>query len=417
MTGLVTPARNDQVMTLFVAVLAFVAGTLTAWSLASARVGVAVRRADRLEADLDAERRTAAVRGDLDLRQQAVTHLVEPLRETLSKVDAQLQGLEVTRQSAYAVLTEQVRSLAATHDRLRDETRGLADALRAPNVRGQWGEMQLRRVVELAGMLAHCDFTEQATSTTPDGVLRPDMIVRLPGGRTVVIDSKVPLAAYLEAAQSTDAGVRSAKLKEHARRVRSHIDALAAKAYWQRFTPSPDYVVLFVPGEALLADALDQDPALLEYGVEKGVVLSSPTSLIMLLKAVALGWREESLAANAQEVCELGKDLYQRLSTLGSHMAGVGHQLDRAVDSYNRAVGSLEGRVLVTARKLRDLDVTDAELPAPPQVERQSRILQAAELVDGPGVSSKPRIVALAEVVASIDRLPSRAELDLATSA
>lgn len=405
-------------MTLLIALLAFIAGALAAWSLASARLGGAVRRADRLEAELSADRRTAAARGDLDLRQQAVSHLVEPLRETLSKVEGQLHGLEATRQSAYAVLTDQVRSLAATHDRLRDETRGLAQALRAPNVRGQWGEMQLRRVVELAGMLAHCDFTEQATSTTPDGVLRPDMVVHLPGGRTVVIDSKVPLAAYLDAAQSTDLDVRAAKLKEHARRVRSHIDALGAKAYWQRFTPSPDYVVLFVPGESFLADALDQDPTLLEYGVGKGVVLSSPTSLIMLLKAVGLGWREESLAASAQQVCELGKELYQRLTTLGSHVSGVGLALDRAVESYNSAVGSLEGRVLVTARKFRDLEVTDSELVAPPQVERQSRSLQAPELADRRQRQSRfdPRIVVLPEVVA-LDRLPSRAELELATSA
>lgn len=393
-------------MNMVTVALAFVVGALVAWLLASSRVGVAVRRADRLAADLDAERRTAAARGDLELRQQAVGHLVAPLRETLAKVEGQLHGLEATRQSAYAVLTEQVRSLAATHDRLRDETRGLADALRAPNVRGQWGEMQLRRVVELAGMVAHCDFTEQATSSTPDGVLRPDMVVRLPGGRTVVIDSKVPLAAYLEAAQSGDLEFRTAKLKEHARRMRAHIDALAAKGYWQRFSPSPDYVVLFVPGEAFLADALDQDPTLLEYGVAKGVVLSSPTSLIMLLKAVALGWREESLAASAQEVCALGKELYQRLSTLGVHFAGVGQQLDKAVDSYNRAVGSLEGRVLVTARKFRNLDVTDVELAVPLQVERQARRLQAAEYVDEP--------IDLGE---ALGRLPTREELEYAASA
>ncbi|MEO6715068.1 MAG: DNA recombination protein RmuC [Mycobacteriales bacterium] len=392
-------------MTFIAVALAFVVGVLLAWSLAGSRLGVAVRRADRLEADLDAERRTAGARGDLNLRQQEVAHLVAPLRETLAKVEGQLHGLETTRQSAYAVLTEQVRSLAQTHDKLRDETRGLADALRAPNVRGQWGEMQLRRVVELAGMVAHCDFTEQSTSTTPDGVLRPDMVVRLPGGRTVVIDSKVPLAAYLEAAQSADLDGRRAKLKEHARRVRAHIDALAAKGYWQRFSPSPDYVVLFVPGEAFLADALDQDPTLLEYGVEKGVVLASPTSLIMLLKAVALGWREESLAASAQEVCTLGKELYNRLSTLGSHMAGVGQHLDKAVDSYNSAVGSLEGRVLVTARRLRDLDVTDAELAAPPPVDRHTRRLQAAEYA-----------VELI-VLDDRERLPTRAELELANSA
>lgn len=438
-------------MSQLTALVAFLAGAIAAWSLNSTRLRQAVRRADRLEAELLAERRVAGSRGDLDLRQQAVTHLVDPLRETLAKVEGQLHGLEASRQSAYAVLTDQVRSLALTHDRLRAETRGLADALRAPNVRGQWGEMQLRRVVELAGMVAHCDFTEQATSSTRDGVLRPDLVVRLPGGRSVVVDSKVPLAAYLEA-QSGETEVRKAKLVEHAKRVRAHIDALAAKAYWQRFSPSPDYVILFVPGEAFLADALDQDPTLLEYGVGKGVMLASPTSLIMLLKAVGLGWREESLAASAQQVCELGKELYQRLSTMGAHFAGVGQQLDRAVDSYNNAVGSLEGRVLVTARKLRDLDVIDLDLTAPAQVERQARRLQAPEFdgsaPDGataqaafpfpasPTVSAQPtapapaprrHMAALPDAyaadaaygLAAVDggRLPSRAELELATSA
>ncbi len=340
---------------------------------------------------------------ELDNRRQAVDHLVSPLRESLANMEAQLRGLETARTSAYSALTEQVRSLGETQERLRDSTRSLADALRAPNVRGRWGEMQLRRVVELAGMVEHCDFVEQATSSSPDGVLRPDLVVRLPGGRSVVVDSKVPLAAYLDAAESDDDGVRRERLREHARRLKAHVDALGAKAYWQRFEPSPDYVVLFVPGEAFLAGALDHDAGLLEYAVGKGVVLSSPTSLIMLLKAVALGWREEALAANAKQVCEVGKELYLRLSTLGGHIAGVGQQLDKAVESYNKAVGSLEGRVLVTARKLRDLHVTDTELTAPEVVDRRARAVQAPELV-------------LQELLPG-EVLPSRAELELAASA
>lgn len=392
-------------------------GALAGWLLARGRLTAAIVRAERAEAALAAERRAAGERvsaldeararlgetlaavstealrrnseqflhvasGELEQRRLAVEHLVSPLRESLAKVEEQLQGLEITRRTAYATLTEQVRSLGESQDRLRDQTRSLADALRAPNVRGRWGEMQLRRVVELAGMLAHCDFVEQPTAVAADGVLRPDLVVALPGGRSVVIDSKVPLSAYLEAAESADEGLRRTRLREHARQLKGHIDALSGKAYWQRFEPSPDYVILFVPGEAFLADALDQDPTLMEYAVGKGVVLASPTSLIALLKAIALGWREESLAANARQVCDLGKELYSRLAMLGGHLAGVGQQLDRAVDSYNRAVGSLEGRVFVTARKLRDLDVTDDELAAPPVVERVTRALQAPELLD-----------------------------------
>jgi DNA recombination protein RmuC len=438
--------------------LCLMIGALLGWLAARGRLTTAVIRAERAEAALAAERRVAGERvealdeardrlgdmlagvsaealrrnseqflqvasGELDQRRLAVEHLVSPLRESLAKVEEQLQGLEITRRSAYAALTEQVRTLGESQERLRDQTRSLADALRAPNVRGRWGEMQLRRVVELAGMLAHCDFVEQPTAVGPDGVLRPDLVVALPGGRSVVVDSKVPLSAYLEAAETTDDAVRRTRLREHARQLKGHVDALSAKAYWQRFEPSPDYVILFVPGEAFLADALDQDPTLLDYAVGKGVVLASPTSLIALLKAVALGWREESLAANARRVCDLGKDLYARLSMLGGHLAGVGQQLDRAVDSYNKAVGSLEGRVFVTARKLRDLDVTDAELAAPPPVERVTRALQAPELVESipervvglaAGPAADPALVSLA---GEPDRLPTREEIELAAPA
>ncbi len=282
-----------------------------------------------------------AARGELEQRKQAVEHLVGPLRDSLAKVEQQLQSVELVRQEAYASLSAQVRSLGETQETLRDQTHSLATALRAPNVRGRWGEIQLRRVVELAGMLPHCDFVEQSTSTTPDGVLRPDVVVKLPGGRSVVVDSKVPLVAYLEAAEATDEAVRKVKLKEHARQLRSHIDKLSSKEYWTRFDPSPDYVVLFMPGEAFLADGIDQDPGLIEYGMAKGVVLTSPTSLIVLLKAVAVGWREEALAANAQQVCDLGKELFDRLCKLGGHVGKLGKDLDRAVASYNDAVGSL----------------------------------------------------------------------------
>jgi len=322
----------------------------------------------------------AAARGDLEQRRQAVEHMVAPLGETLRKVEGQLHGLEVAREQAYATLTQQVSALGETQDRLRAETASLVTALRAPAVRGRWGEVQLRRVVETAGMVRHCDFNEQVTAVGPDGLLRPDLVVHLPGGKHLVVDAKVPLEAYLDAAQTQEQSVRAARLGDHARRLRVHVDALAAKAYWAQFDPSPDIVVLFVPGEAFLAAAWEQDPGLFEYAAAKRVLLTSPTTLIALLQSVAYGWREEALAANAREVCETGRELYKRLATMGEHVACVGRALDKAVDAYNKQVGSLETRVMVSARRLSELQVGDGELPQPQPVERSARGLQAAEL-------------------------------------
>jgi DNA recombination protein RmuC len=325
-------------------------------------------------------RAQVVAQGDLDQRRQAVEHLVGPLSETLRKVETQLQGLEVAREHAYATLTQQVVALGESQDRLRCETASLVTALRTPTVRGRWGELQLRRVVEVAGMVAHCDFDEQVTASGPDGAQRPDMVVHLPGGKHLVVDAKVPLEAYLDAAQARNEGIRATRLGDHARRMRAHVDALAAKAYWAQFDPSPDLVVLFVPGEAFLAAAWEQDPHLFDYAAAKRVLPTSPTTLIALLQSVAYGWREEALAANAREVCETGRELYKRLSTMGEHVAAVGKALDKAVESYNKQVGSLETRVMVSARRLAELEVGDGELSQPEPVERSARALQAHEL-------------------------------------
>ena len=349
----------------------------------SALSAEALERNNRAFLDLAAES-LAKVRseatGELEQRRQAVEHLVEPLRTTLAKVESQLQSLEVGRQQAYTALTEQVRALSQTQDRLHTETANLVTALRAPSVRGRWGEMQLRRVVEAAGMVRHCDFDEQVTATGPDGVHRPDLVVHLPGGKHLVVDAKVPLQAYLEAAEAPEADLRTKKLGDHAKRLRAHVDALSAKSYWEQFQPSPDMVVLFVPGEAFLAAAWEQDDGLFEYAAARRVLPASPTTLIALLQAVAYGWRQEALAENARAVCEVGRELYKRLATMGEHVAAVGRNLDRAVDAYNKQVGSLESRVLVSARRLADLEVGDGELATADPIDKVTRSLQAPEL-------------------------------------
>ncbi|MFC4911140.1 DNA recombination protein RmuC [Actinomadura gamaensis] len=325
----------------------------------------------------------AEAAGELDRRKQAVEHLVAPLRETLAKVEEQLREVETGRRESHAMLAKQVEFVRQSGDQLRAETRTLVRALQRPEARGRWGELQLRRVVELAGMTHHCDFDEQASATTEDGVVRPDLVVRLAGGKNIVVDSKVSLAAYLEAASTGDASAERDRLDAHARHIRDHVDRLAAKSYWQAFSPAPEFVVLFVPGEAFLAPALDRDPGLLEYAMRRRVHIATPTTLITMLRTASYAWQQEALSRNARAVFDLGKELYERLGTMGRHVDELGRSLTGAVRAYNRTVGSLETRVLVSARKLNELGVVEDKLEAPAPVEDSPRPLSAAELTDG----------------------------------
>ena len=316
-------------------------------------------------------------KGDLDLRQARIDELVKPIGESLAKVERTLQDLEGERKSAYSSLHEMVRSLVENHiPRLHTETMGLVRALRQPVVRGRWGEIQLRRVVEMAGMLDHCDFYEQQTSAQSDERLRPDLVVRLPGNKQVVVDAKAPLSAYLEAAESDTEEIRAQKLAEHARQVRQHIAQLGRKSYWEQFQPAPEFVILFLPGEVFYSSALQADPDLIEYGVSERVIPATPTTLIALLRAVAYGWQQETIAQNAQQINNLGRDLYKRLTDLTGHWIKVGKSLGNAVETYNKATGSLEHRVLVTARQLKDLrSGFENEIPSPDDIDSRPRTL------------------------------------------
>jgi len=329
------------------------------------------------------EARTAA-QGDLDQRQQAIARLLDPLSETLARYERGLQEMELERKGAYEGLNEKVAQLHVGHEQLRRETRNLVTALRSPQTRGRWGEVQLRRVAEMAGMLPHCDFSEQVTTSTDEGRLRPDMVVHMPGGGDVVVDAKVPLDAFLQLLDADDDETRALCQAKHARQLRAHVDQLAKKEYWKQFDRSPQMVVAFIPGDQLLAAAFDADPALQEHAMSNGVLLTTPVTLIALLRTVALSWQQETLAESAREVKNLGAELYDRLRTMTSHMQTLQRSLTASVDAYNKAVGSLESRVLVSARKFPGLGVVGSEAPAIGElspIDAAPRHLQAVELV------------------------------------
>ena len=313
----------------------------------------------------------AEAKGDLETRQKAIDGLVNPLKESLVRYEKQIAEMEKSRENAYGSLENQLKSLQRV-------TGSLDVALRTPQVRGRWGEMTLRRVAELAGMSQHCDFTEQETLTGGTGQQRPDMIVNLPGGRRIAVDSKVPLQAFLDAASAASETDRRAHFARHGQQVRAHMNQLGAKKYWEQFDKAPDFVILFLPGESFFGAALEQDRSLIEDGMEKRVILATPTTLIVLLRAVAYGWREVQLAQNAQQISDLGKELYDRIRKFTEHFEGVGSALRKAVDTYNDATGSLERRVLISARKFKELGAaTGEDIPEVESIEEKPRALAA----------------------------------------
>ncbi|MFQ5543826.1 MAG: DNA recombination protein RmuC [Nitrospiria bacterium] len=320
--------------------------------------------------------------GDLEKRQQAIEQMMKPVQECLSKFGTKINEIEKERVGAYEGLNQQVKSLIDSQQQLRSETTNLVKALRTPQVRGRWGEIQLKRVVELAGMLNYCDFREQPSVSTESGRLRPDMVINLPSGKTLVVDSKVPLSSYLDGIDSKDEAVRALKLQEHARRIREHITELSKKSYWDQFSNAPEFVVLFLPGEVFFSAALQEDPSLIELGVGQRVIIATPTTLIALLKAVAYGWKQENLAENSKMIGDLGKALYKRISDMSSHFSNLGQSLQKAVGCYNKALGSLETRVLVSARRFCELDVADENKPIHPlvPVDSTTRQFQTPEM-------------------------------------
>ncbi len=329
-------------------------------------------------------------KSELEARSTAVGELVAPLREQLEKMGGQVLELEKGRAQAYGALNQQLRGMAEANVQLKAQTERLVGALRSSSVRGRWGEIQLKRVVELAGMLAHCDFVEQLHVQGEAGRLRPDLVVQLPGGKQVVVDSKAPLEAYLEAHEMADEALRAIKLTEHAAQIRRHMRALAEKGYADQFASAPEFVVMFLPGEAFFSAALERDPELIEFGAQQNVIPASPTTLIALLRAVAYGWRQEQAAEGARTIQRLGRELHDRIRTVAGHLQALGSQLGKGVEAYNKAVGSLESRVLPSARKLRDLGAGGAseEVPLLEPVESLVRQMEMPALTSAGGKPS-----------------------------
>ncbi|MGY0233165.1 DNA recombination protein RmuC [Longispora urticae] len=370
-------------MEIVLLLLGLAIGVALGWFAARAR---AAAETGRLAAARDGEGRLEQSLRSLTAdaaraQRESFAHIVDPLRESLARYEQRVAELERDRLDAYAQLRTQVGHMAIVSDQLRTETSQLVAALRAPQVRGRWGEHQLRRIVEAAGLLEHCDFSEQVSSSTDARGVRPDMVVRLAGDKQVIVDAKVPFSGYLSAMESRDDAERAGHLSQHARQLRAHVDSLAAKEYWSAFDNSPEFVVLFVPADAFLDAALQYDPVLLEHAFARNIVLATPATLVALLRTIAYAWRQEALAANAMHVHRVAKELYSRLATMGSHLGKLGASLGGAVTAYNKAVGSLESRVLVSARKLADLGVSGDVLETPAQVESTPRQLQSPELV------------------------------------
>jgi DNA recombination protein RmuC len=331
---------------------------------------------------LDGIRKQGA--GDLDLRRQAIDGVVSPIREHLERVAARVEELDRARVETFGALQQHIETVNRGQLEVANQTRGLVQALRAPQTRGRWGELNLKRVVELAGMTEHVDFVQQASVTTEDGRIRPDLVVQLPGSRDIVVDAKTPLDAYLRAVEAADADARAAALKQHAQQLRTHVSQLAGKAYWEQFDAAPDFVIMFVPGEAFLSSACLEDPTLLEEALDKKVILASPTLLVALLRTIALGWRQEKLAEHAARISETAMELLDRLATMATHFANIGGRLDGAVKAYNDTVSSLESRVLVTARRIRELGVGGKrEIGEMERVEGSVRAISAPELTEG----------------------------------
>ena len=349
--------------------------------LAAREAELAVERGsrdERLEAAIKALSTEALDANSARFLELAETHLtghVRPLKDSLERMDAQLQTVERVRQESYGALQTQVATLS-------ERAGSLTNALRTPHVRGRWGEAQLRNVVEYAGMVEHCDYVSQATVSTDDGSLRPDLVVRIPGGKHVVVDAKAPLAAYLDAFETSDDAERQRLFADHARQVREHIGKLSAKGYWRQFEPSPDFVVMFLPDESYLRVAHEHDSSLQEYAWSSNVILASPSTLMILLRTVSMTWQQETVAESAREISDLGRELYKRLGTMGTHFAKLGRSLEGAVDSYNKTVGSLERQVLVQARRFERHGIAGIEPPELQPIERQTRPLAAAELVE-----------------------------------